>query len=73
MNPLLTKFSRARAIKPRDQRIARHTSAARINAMESEKEFLASLHLRLATELERLASRIHLLEHTIEAERQSIP
>jgi hypothetical protein len=53
-------------------RLDRHAGAARINSMQSERLFLNNLYETLQRELEKVKSRINLIDEQIEAERKYV-
>jgi hypothetical protein len=68
-----TKPTKTRKRKLNDQqRIMQREAAARINAMNSELNFLTTLHIRMTHDADLLSQRIKIIEHGLENEWKSV-
>jgi hypothetical protein len=68
-----TKPTKTRKRKLNDQqRIMQREAAARINAMNSELNFLTTLHIRMTHYADLLSQRIKIIEHGLENEWKSV-
>lgn len=54
-------------------RLIRHTTAARVNALESERHFLQHLHKDLMARCRLIGDRIRAIDEQIKAEQAQAP
>ena len=67
------KIERKRTPAVAVERIVRHTVAARVSSMESEKLYLQHLHGELGRQWRSIGERIEAIDRQIIAEKASVP